>query len=102
MAETAKLIPVQVCYARPERQLMLDLEVADGSTVRQTILASGIMQQAPEIDLASARVGIYGKLKPLDSVVQAHDRIEIYRPLIADPKESRRRRASLARKRKEA
>ena len=93
MADGGDKIAVQVCYARPERQLLLSLEVAAGSTLQQAIAASGILQQAPEIDLASARVGIYGKLKTLESIVREHDRIEIYRPLIADPKEARRRRA---------
>lgn len=86
-------IPVQVCYAGRRRLLLLQLEVAADSTVRQAITASGILQQAPELDLDTSRVGIFGKLKTLDSIVREHDRIEIYRPLIADPKEARRRRA---------
>lgn len=86
-------IAVQVCYALPGQPLLLDLRVAAGSSVRQAIMASGILRQAPQIDLATARVGIYGKLKTLDSPVREHDRIEIYRPLVADPKEARRRRA---------
>lgn len=93
MAEASGKIPVQVCYATSERQLLLDLEVAAGSSLRQVIIASGILQQVPEIDLARARVGIYGKLKALETVAHERDRIEIYRPLIADPKEARRRRA---------
>lgn len=97
MAEAGDTIAVQVCYALEGRQFLLDLEVAAGSSVQDAIIASGILRQAPEIDLASARVGIHGKLKALDSVVRAHDRIEIYRPLIVDPKEARRRRASLKR-----
>lgn len=94
MAEAAR-IPVQVCYARPGQPIVLDLEVAVGSNLRQVIIASGMLQQVPEIDFATVRAGVYGKLKALDSIAHAHDRIEIYRPLIADPKESRRRRASL-------
>jgi len=93
MAEGVASIPVQVCYAGRGQLLLLQLEVASDSTVRQAIMASGILQQAPELDLDSARVGIFGKLKTLDSIVRKHDRIEIYRPLIADPKEARRRRA---------
>jgi len=87
-------IHVQVCYARPDRQFLLDLDVGPGTTIRQAIAQSGIVQQAPEIDISVLRVGIYGKLKTLDTVLREHDRVEIYRPLIADPKETRRRRAA--------
>lgn len=97
MAEAAGKIPVQVCYARPGRPLVLELTVAEGSSLLQAILVSGILQQVAELDLASVRVGVYGKLKPLESIVHAHDRIEIYRPLTADPKDSRRRRAGAKR-----
>jgi uncharacterized protein len=88
-------IRVQVCYARPDTQLLRDLNMRAGATVQAAIEQSGLLQDAPEIDLALFRVGVYGKLKSLDSAVCEHDRIEIYRPLIADPKESRRRRAVL-------
>ncbi|NEX59748.1 RnfH family protein [Noviherbaspirillum galbum] len=84
---------VQVCYARPERQILMDIMVAQGSTLRQAIDASGMLAEAPEIDLDQARVGIHGKVKTLDTVLREGDRVEIYRPLIADPMESRRRRA---------
>lgn len=87
-------VHVQLCYARPDRQFLLDLNVAPGTSVLQAIKDSGIVQQAPEIDVSVMRVGIYGKLKALDTVLREHDRIEIYRPLIADPKETRRRRAA--------
>jgi putative ubiquitin-RnfH superfamily antitoxin RatB of RatAB toxin-antitoxin module len=87
-------IHVQLCYARPDRQFLLDLQVAPGTTIQQAIQDSGIVRQAPEIDISVLRVGIYGKLKTLDTVLREHDRVEIYRPLIADPKETRRRRAA--------
>jgi putative ubiquitin-RnfH superfamily antitoxin RatB of RatAB toxin-antitoxin module len=87
-------IHVQVCYARPDKQFLLDLDVAPGTTILQAIKDSGVVRQAPEIDVSVLRVGIYGKLKTLDTVLREHDRIEIYRPLIADPKETRRRRAT--------
>jgi putative ubiquitin-RnfH superfamily antitoxin RatB of RatAB toxin-antitoxin module len=93
MAESTKQLQVQVCYATPERQILLDLSVPEGASVQDAIVRSGILNQAPEIDLGLSRVGIYGKLRTLDAVVRAHDRIEIYRPLVADPKESRRKRA---------
>lgn len=84
---------VQVCYARPDAQLLRELNVCAGATVQAAIEQSGLLQEATEIDLKIFRVGVHGKLKSLDSAVREHDRIEIYRPLIADPKESRRRRA---------
>jgi putative ubiquitin-RnfH superfamily antitoxin RatB of RatAB toxin-antitoxin module len=85
---------VQVCYATPVVQFLCDLQVAAGTTLEQAIVQSGLLQQVPDIDLATAAVGIYAKKKPLDTVLREHDRIEVYRPLIADPKEARRRRAN--------
>lgn len=90
----AEGVRVQVCYAKPERQFLRELHVSPGCTLRTAIEQSGIIGDAPEIDLTVFRVGIYGKLKTLDTPLREHDRIEIYRPLIADPKESRRRRAA--------
>lgn len=86
-------IRVQVCYARPDRQFLLELNVPDGTTLQAAIEQSGLLAQAPEIDLQRCKVGLHGKTKPFDTVLREHDRVEIYRPLIADPKESRRRRA---------
>jgi putative ubiquitin-RnfH superfamily antitoxin RatB of RatAB toxin-antitoxin module len=86
-------INIQICYARADRQFLLTRTVAAGSTIQQAIQDSDLIRQAPEIDISVWRVGIYGKLKTLDTILREHDRIEIYRPLIADPKDSRRRRA---------
>lgn len=86
-------VRVQVCYALPGKQFLRELKVGAGTTLQAAIEQSGLLRDAPEIDLAVFRVGVYGKLKSVDSSVREHDRIEIYRPLIADPKESRRRRA---------
>ena len=86
-------IQIEVAYARPDQQLLLPLRVAAGSTVAQVIEASGVLAKFPEIDLAQNKVGIFGKLTKLDTVVRERDRIEIYRALIADPKEVRRQRA---------
>lgn len=86
-------IRVEVAYALPRQQIILPLWVASGATVAQAIEASGIMAKFPEIDLAQNKVGIFGKLTKLDSALRNHDRVEIYRPLIADPKEVRRKRA---------
>ncbi|HJV82691.1 RnfH family protein [Noviherbaspirillum sp.] len=86
-------IRVQICYARPQSHDMRELDVREGATLQFAIEQSGILRDVPEIDLAACRVGVYGKLKALDTVLRDGDRVEIYRPLVADPKESRRRRA---------
>lgn len=86
-------LQVEVVYALREEQVLLALEVEDGVTVRQAIARSGILQRFPEIDLARARVGIFGKLARLDARLRDSDRVEIYRSLIADPKAVRRERA---------
>jgi uncharacterized protein len=86
-------ISVQVCYARPDRQVLRELKVDPAATIRVAIERSGLLREVPGIDLENCKVGVYGKLKTLDSGLHERDRIEIYRPLIADPKESRRKRA---------
>lgn len=88
----ADMLKVQVCYAAGLREILRSLEVAPGTTIEQAIAQSGLLQDVPGIDLATQPVGIYGKKKPLDTVLREHDRIEIYRPLIADPKTSKRKR----------
>ena len=91
MAEAA-LIDVEICYATSALQVRKAVQVAAGATIQQAIMQSGVLRECTAIDLTVSRVGIYGKLKTLDTVVRAQDRIEIYRPLIADPMVSRRRR----------
>jgi putative ubiquitin-RnfH superfamily antitoxin RatB of RatAB toxin-antitoxin module len=93
-ADTSKLIRVEVAYALPERQSLLALDVPEGTTAMEAIARSEICERHPEIDLATAKVGIFGKLTKLDTPLRDHDRVEIYRPLIADPKEVRRARAA--------
>ncbi len=88
------LIHVEVAYARPEHQVIIPLEVPLGSSVEDAIRASGILDTYSEIDLAQNKVGLFGKLTKLDTTLRAKDRVEIYRPLIADPKEARKRRAA--------
>ncbi len=88
------MFAVEVAYAKPEKQLILTLKVAPGTTAEQAIVASGIMQKFPEIDLAVNKVGIFGKMVKPDTELREKDRVEIYRPLIADPKEVRRQRAA--------
>lgn len=89
MAETVR---VQVCFAEPDSVFLQALELNPGSTVEQAIRASELLRQKPSLDLRSARAGVYGKLRELDSMVRDGDRIEVYRPLLADPKDARRRR----------
>lgn len=92
----ADLINVQVCYASDAVQFLRALQVPLGTTLEQAIAASGVLDDVPGIDLATMQVGIYAKKKTLDTVLREHDRVEIYRPLIADPKNARRRRKSAA------
>lgn len=94
MSSPVEMLQVQVCYARPDAIFLDDLSVAAGTTLEQAIRASGVLARAPEIDLAACKLGIYGKLKPLETILRARDRIEIYRPLLADPREARRRRVA--------
>lgn len=89
----AAKIQVEVAYALPEQQLILPLTVAAGTKVEDAIRLSGILERFPEIDLSQTKVGVFSKLTSLDAVLRDKDRVEIYRPLIADPKEVRRRRA---------
>lgn len=84
---------VGICYAEAERQLWIRLEIPDGSTVGQAIELSGVLNQFPEIDLQTQKVGIFGKISKLDAPVQEGDRVEIYRKITADPNEVKRRRA---------
>ncbi|WP_018138065.1 MULTISPECIES: RnfH family protein [unclassified Thioalkalivibrio] len=91
-------IRIEVAYARPDRQVILPLVVPEGTTVDAALRQSEIDAQFPEIDLENAKVGIFGKLTRRDTVLRPKDRIEIYRPLIADPKEVRRQRAGKNRK----
>lgn len=85
---------VEVAYARPDQQLIKKIEVPEGSTAEQAIRLSGILEKFPEIDLAATKVGIFSKAAKLDTVLREMDRVEIYRPLIADPKEVRKQRAA--------
>jgi len=86
-------IHVEVIYALPDRQPLLKVRLVEGATVEDAIRASGVLEAFPEIDLAKNKVGIFSKLVKLDEKVRDRDRVEIYRPLIADPKEVRRKRA---------
>lgn len=89
-----EVIAVEVAYARPEQQVLIEIDLPVDATVEAAILSSGILDRFPEIDLARNKVGVFGKLAKLTQTLRAGDRVEIYRPLIADPKEVRRQRAS--------
>lgn len=86
-------ITVEVVYALPLQQPLLHVQLAEGATVEDAIRTSGVLEAFPDIDLAKNKVGIFSKLVKLDETVRDRDRVEIYRPLIADPKEVRRKRA---------
>lgn len=87
------LLRVQVCYALAEQQFLRELQVPAGSTVREAIRQSGVAEYLDEEGVDNCKVGIFGKHKTLETVLRERDRVEIYRPLQADPKEARRRRA---------
>lgn len=93
---TDKQITLEVAYARPDKQSLLNVVVEQGSTVEDVIEASGILRKYPEIDLSVNKVGIWNRTCKLSDEPRQGDRIEIYRPLIADPKEVRRKRAERA------
>ena len=83
-----------MAYAKPDEQLILKLDVVPGTTLQQAIEQSGILDRFPEIDPTRLKAGVFGKLKKLDQTLRAGDRVEIYRPLIADPKQVRKQRAA--------
>ena len=95
---TESRIKVEVAYAQPTQQKILSVEVEEGTTLLDAARQSGITGYFPEIDLDNTKLGVFGKLVPKPDVqtVKPGDRIEIYRPLIADPKEVRKRRAEQA------
>ncbi|MDC7715539.1 RnfH family protein [Vogesella sp. LYT5W] len=86
-------LQLEVAYARPERQLIVKLSLPAGTTAREAVLQSGIASEFADIDLAQLQLGVFGKAVPAEHVLRDRDRVEIYRPLQADPKEVRRRRA---------
>jgi hypothetical protein len=93
---------VEVAYALPDKQALLSLEVAVGTTALEAARQSGISDKFGGIDLDNAKLGIFGKVVSPGQVLQEGDRVEIYRPLIADPKEVRKARAARVKERKAA
>lgn len=90
---------VEIVYATPAVQWRYTVVLADGETVRAAIDRCGVLCDCPEIDLARERIGVHGRLVALADVLREGDRVEILRPLAADPKMGRRRRAQSARRR---
>ena len=84
---------VEVAYALPNKQLIIPVQIAPGASVEIAIQASGILEKFPDIDLSVNQIGVFGKLAKLETPLRHLDRVEIYRPLIADPKEVRKQRA---------
>ncbi|NJD08390.1 MAG: RnfH family protein [Methylococcaceae bacterium] len=85
---------VEVAYAEPAEQALISLDLPEGSCAEDAIVRSGILERFPGIDLAHNKIGIFGKLCGLDRILVERDRVEIYRPLLAAPKEARRSRAA--------
>ncbi|MBT3348105.1 MAG: RnfH family protein [Thiotrichales bacterium] len=91
-------IKVEVAYALEDEQIIIELEVEEGATAEQAVIASEVIERFPEIELESVKMGVFGKVAKRDRVLLERDRVEIYRPLIADPKEVRKARAAAGKK----
>lgn len=89
----SKTLKIEVVYANPSQQALIRLDLPAETTVETAILQSGVLEQFPEIDLTVNAVGIFSKRVTLDQVLSDGDRVEIYRPLLIDPKQARRKRA---------
>ncbi len=98
----ANKIPVEVAYALPDKQEIVMLEVEPGTTAREAVLRCGLERHFPGMDLEGSKLGIFGKAIKDAQVLRAGDRVEVYRELIADPKEVRTRRAAEAKARRES
>ncbi len=89
-----KTIPVCVVYATLDQQIVVDLNVPDGTTLLEAVMMSGLAEQLGGVDMGLMKKGVYGKLQADSYALNAHDRVEIYRPLLLTPQETRRRRAA--------
>jgi putative ubiquitin-RnfH superfamily antitoxin RatB of RatAB toxin-antitoxin module len=94
------MMKVEVAYATPEKQRIIEVEVREGANMTEAVRLSGIDQEFPELDIQSAPMGLFGKKvpKPEHQVLQPGVRVELYRPLLIDPKQARLNRAAKARK----
>jgi putative ubiquitin-RnfH superfamily antitoxin RatB of RatAB toxin-antitoxin module len=95
----AETLSATVVYAMPERQLVLPVLVPAGSTLRDAVVASGLLTQEPSLDAGRLDLGVFNRPRPADTLLRAGDRVEVYRPLTIDPKEARRVRAEVRRRR---
>ena len=97
------MINIEVAYALPDKQKLLSLKVAAGTTMFEAVKQSGISEFFPELDIASASMGIFGKVEgsPKQRVLTEGERVEIYRPLTADPKDNRKARAARAKQKRQ-
>jgi hypothetical protein len=93
-----QMIDVEVAYALPERQTLLRCNVPLGTTVEEAVQRSGILEHYPELDLSNSKLGIFAKVVPNNRVLREGNRVEIYRPLLADPKAVRQQRAEEGKK----
>lgn len=89
-----ELINIEVVYALPDQQVVVPMNLPAGTSLSQALEASGLPGKYPEIDMVKGKFGSYSKLLKLDTILRDRDRVEIYRPLIADPKEVRKQRAA--------
>jgi putative ubiquitin-RnfH superfamily antitoxin RatB of RatAB toxin-antitoxin module len=89
---------IEIAYALERKQTLLNLQVEEGITLKQAIEISGILDTYPQINLLKDKTGIFGKIAKLDTVLREKDRVEIYRALIADPKQVRKERAAQGKK----
>lgn len=88
---------IEVVYAEPHRQALVEINVPEGSTVAEAIASSGLAEQFPDVNFANAEFGVWGQHVDAARVLQDGDRVEIYRPLVMDPRDARRRLATLGR-----
>lgn len=100
--DAAEAITVEVACALPRQQVLLEIQVPRGTTAREAVQRSGIGAAFPELDVEQADLGVFGKVVKPDQELRPGDRVEVYRPLIADPKEARRLRAAEGKKAKRA
>lgn len=89
----SELLDIEVVYATPKQQIVISLQLPSPTTIAEAISASGILQRFPELDADHLQVGIFGKVTTMEQTLKMGDRVEIYRPLIHNPKEARRIRA---------
>jgi putative ubiquitin-RnfH superfamily antitoxin RatB of RatAB toxin-antitoxin module len=97
-----KKIQVETAFALPDKQAIVELEVTEGTTAIEAVRQSNIAARFEGLDVEEARLGIFGKAVTNAQVLKAGDRVEIYRPLVADPKEIRKARAEKAKERRAA